>query len=68
MYNLKFKLESVDKVFDHLKDLKEYLKLSKEVTVFDYAKKHNLKIYFKDLSSTETYWQLFYHHKSHIGV
>lgn len=68
MYNLKFKLQNVDKVFDHLSDMKEYLKLPKKVTVFDYAKEKNLKIYYKDLSSTETYWQLFYYYKSNVGV
>ena len=68
MYNLQFKLETVDKVFDHLEDIKNYLKLPKEVTVFDYAKEHNLKIYFKDMSLVDTYWQLFYHYKSNIGV
>lgn len=68
MYNLQFKLETVDKVFDHLEDIKNYLKLSKEVTVFDYAKEHNLKIYFKDSSLVDAYWQLFYCYKSNIGV
>lgn len=68
MYNLKFKLENVDEVFDHLSDMKEYLKLSKKITVFEYAKSKNLKIYFKDLSAAETHWQLFYHYKSNVGV
>lgn len=68
MYNLKFKLENVDEVFDHLSDMKNYLKLPKKVTVFDYAKTNNLKIYFKDLSAVGTYWQLFYHYKSNVGV
>ena len=68
MYNLKFKLENVDEVFDHLSDMKSYLKLPKKITVFEYAKEHNLKIYFKDISLVDTYWQLFYHYKSNIGV
>ena len=68
MYNLQFKLETVDKVFDHLEDIKNYLKLPKEVTVFDYAKEHNLKIYCKDSSLVNAYWQLFYYYKSNIGV
>lgn len=68
MYNLKFKLENVDEVFDHLSDMKNYLKLPKKTTVFEYAKAKNLKIYFKDLSVTDGYWQLFYHYKSNVGV
>ena len=68
MYNLQFKLENIDKVFDHLEELKNYLKLPKEVTMFDYAKKHNLKIYYKDASLLNGYWQLFYHYKYNIGV
>ena len=66
MSNLQFKLENINKVFDHLGDIKNYLKLPKEVTVFDYAKEHDLKIYYK--SSANTSWQLFYHYKSNIGV
>lgn len=68
MYNLQFKLETINRVFDHLVDMKNYLKLPKEVTVFDYAREHNLKIYFKDASLTNSYWQLFYNYKSNIGV
>lgn len=47
MYNLQFKLENTNKVFDHLEEIKNYLKLPKEVTVFDYAKEHDLKIYYR---------------------
>lgn len=68
MYNLQFKLENINKVFDHLGEIKNYLKLPKEVTVFDYAKEHDLKIYYKYSSSANTSWQLFYHYKSNIGV
>lgn len=68
MNNLQFKLENIRKVFDHLEEIKNYLKLPKEVTVFDYAKEHDLKIYYKYSSSANKSWQLFYHYKSNIGV
>ena len=68
MYNLQFKLENINKVFDHLEEIKNYLELPKEVTVFDYAKEHDLKIYYRYAQIDNKYWQVFYHYKTNIGV
>lgn len=68
MYNLQFKLENINKVFDHLEEIKNYLELPKEVTVFDYAKEHDLKIYYRYAQIDNKYWQVFYHYKTTIGV
>lgn len=58
-------IEGVDIVFKTLLQMKNYLGLSTEDTVFDYARRHDLKIYSKD---NDGVMQIEFHAKNSIGV
>lgn len=69
--NKEFKISTIPgKVFDHLTDIKEYLGLFKEDTVYDYCKREDAKLYAKQYTSTYAPHKhsLIYDYKNGIGV
>ena len=61
----KWKIQGVLRVFNSLLEMKEFLKLGKHDTVFDYARRNNLIIY---LNVNDSGFHPAYHHKSMLGV
>lgn len=69
-YDREFKLKSVKgKFFSSLQEMKEFLGLKKEDTVFGYCKRTGDVIFYRELSpGYSTHFRTFYNHKKGIGI
>lgn len=61
----KWKIGNHPAEFNSLMEMKDHLRLHKRDTVFDYARRNNLKIYCNE---GDNGYVLVYHAKEHIGV